>query len=90
MSVFKTVANIRGENITFTRAPAVRKSHVGKGWVIVALSDDESLYNGQYAKVVGYAGDAPNNGCIAFRLKRDAVAAMNEAISLGILQGAHK
>jgi hypothetical protein len=85
MAFFKTTRERDGLN--FSRAPYVSKQ-APYGWVIVAHSDDETLYNGQYTKIVGAADYVAAHGgrWIGWRLKRDAKAAMAEAISLGILK----
>lgn len=71
---------------SFTRNPKVARG-IQKGWVIVAYCDDETMYGGSYTRAVGFASFNPGgSGYIAFRLKRDAKAAMAEAIADGILK----
>jgi|WetSurMetagenome_2_1015567.scaffolds.fasta_scaffold576077_1 hypothetical protein len=82
MSIFQTTNH---NGVSFTRAPFVGRNPHNRGWVINAYSNDADLYNGRYIFAVGFA-DQVNGGHIAFRLKRDAVAAMREAIALGILK----
>lgn len=81
MSFFQT--SRQSDNKVFNRNPSVGRNPYGKGWVINARH--ESDYMGQYVMAVGFA-DALPDGRIAFRLKRDASAAMGEAIKLGILR----
>lgn len=83
MSTFKTTSPA---GITFQRSPRVARNTHGKGWVIEAFSNDPSYYNGSYMRAVGFADEVPT-GHVAFRLKRDAVVAMKDAINLGILKG---
>ncbi len=83
MSVFIT-SSAKGE--TFTRAAYVsRAPYQPRGWAIFAYSDDTSLYGGSYIKDVGYADTLTVGTKVPFRLKRDATAALREAVALGIL-----
>ena len=86
MAFFKTT---RYDNLNFGRAPYVSKESP-YGWVIIAHSDDTSLYGGHYTKIIGAADYVAAHGgrWIGYRLKRDAKAAMAEALSLGILKAA--
>ena len=86
MSVFTTS---RHDGVTFSRAPYVSKESP-YGWVIIAHSDDTSLYGGHYTKIIGAADYVAAHGgrWIGYRLKRDAKAAMAEALALGILKAA--
>jgi len=83
MAIFKTT-NHKG--ITFTRDARVVRNPYNKGWVIEAFSNDADLYAGRYVKSVGFADETTTRGNIAFKYKRDAIAAMKEAIGLGILK----
>jgi len=86
MSVFKTLDH---NGVLFQRDPSVTQIAGTKGWVIKAHSNDESLYGGQYVRVIGWADEHAGARMIGFRLKRDAKAAMREAVNLGILYNAY-
>lgn len=79
MAVFQTT---RSNGDTFNLRPFPSKARPGKGWFISAYH--ATNYGGHNVSVVGWADSVPG-GVIAFRLKRDAVAAINEGLALGIL-----
>jgi len=85
MSVFKTSHLVNGQVITFAANPYVSRDIASRGWLISAHSLTGE-YGGHYVRYIGWADEVPGIGPRAFRTKRDAKAAMAEAISLGILK----
>lgn len=86
MAVFITSQQSSNGVRTFTRDPKVAKAPIG--YVINAHCDDATIFAGRYVAPVGFADDLGpgKGGKKGWKLRRDAVAAMQEAISLGILQ----
>ena len=80
MAVWKFINHA---GVKFSRNPRPVKSHSGKGWFVKCNSDNRDLYNGNYVCNVG-AADEVKTGVIAFRLKRDAVAAIEAGRKLGL------
>lgn len=85
MATFITTFKIDGKPVTFNRKAKVAKSQFLKGWVIQANEETGTFYNGNYVRNVGWLDDLGNDGKLPFHLKRDAEAALANAVNLGIL-----
>lgn len=77
MTAFK-LTNYKGDKFNVNPQPV---RHMTGGWAIQCHSADRSLYSGNYVMNVGFA-DGAN---YTFKRKRDAVAAIKEALESGIL-----
>ena len=70
------------KGVRFTRDPYVANG-LNKGWVVMAYSDDKTLYNGRYVMPVGYDSQG-----MPFKTRKLARAALNNnlAINGGVLK----